>query len=139
MRVIHLGLYLLAIAVWVGVLLTTASQGDEKKDPFQVSILNVSSERKYDLGLASLGSCAYVDRKYEFRQLPDRLVNQICVRTSMDDDYATAVDHLKLELSHPARLYIGIDQRGEIPPSWLKHWRKSSETIEVDDIHYFLY
>ena len=139
MRVIQLGLFLQLIVMWVGTDLIPVSRGDEKKDPFQVSILSVSSGRKYELGRATLGGYAYIDRKYEFYKLPDRLVGQRIVRTSMDDDYVTAVEHLKLDLSHPARLYIGIDQRGKVPPSWLQHWRKSPEKVEVGDIHYEFY
>ena len=104
-----------------------------------VTIQRVASQRKYDLGKAAIGELAYIDRKLAFRKLPKSLLGQVVVRTSMDDDYAEAPDHLVLKLSWPARVYVGVDQRGHAPAQWLKDWKKASDTLSVEEIPYHIY
>ena len=105
----------------------------------QLSIQRVSSDRKYELGIAGLRVEPYIDRKYTIRRLPDRLIAAQMVRTSMDDDYVTTDDHLRLELPETTEVIVAVDAHGEQRAGWMKQWSLCDETLAVDNIEYRLY
>ena len=87
------------LTVTVGILSFVGSgfcSAEDELPRLNVTIQRVASQQKYDLGRATIGELAYIDRKYAFRKLPKSLLGQVVVRTSMDDDYAEAPDHLVL-------------------------------------------
>lgn len=105
----------------------------------RIGISRVSSDRKYELGTARLRAAPYIDRKYTLRKLPERLVDARMVRTSMDDDYVTTDDHLRLELPETTEVIVAVDAHGERLADWLKPWSLCEETLAVDNIDYRLY
>ncbi len=115
------------------------SRSAEPEPSFAVTIERVSSGRPYTLGVARLDERPYIDRAFAFRKLPRTLVDQLVVQTSMDDDFVDAADHLQLQLPGSATVFVGIDQRGKVPPAWLKTWKLSNETLAVDEIPYHIY
>ncbi|MDB5339761.1 MAG: hypothetical protein JWN70_5380 [Planctomycetaceae bacterium] len=104
-----------------------------------ISIIKVASDRAYTIGVAKVGEKPYIDRQYQIRKLPESLDKQVLIRTSMDDDYAAAADHLQLQLPQSVTLSVCIDKRGRQPPGWLDGWVLAKESVEVDGVPYHIY
>jgi hypothetical protein len=133
------GLGLLGVILLSGNVPSLPAAEEPSADKVAVEIREVSSGRSYELGTAVLKAEPYIDRKYSLRRLPERLSKARLVRTSMDDDYVSTAEHLKLELQGPAELLLAIDAHGQRPALWMKGWKLCDETLAVDNIEYRLY
>lgn len=102
-------------------------------------IEHVSSRRTYEVGTVADGEKSYVDRQYAYRKVPDDFIGKIALRTSNEDDYIRTTDHLKLQLSHPATVYVGLDARGSRSPDWMKDWKLTEDSLETTEVRYRLY
>ncbi|HWL08495.1 MAG TPA: PVC-type heme-binding CxxCH protein [Planctomicrobium sp.] len=89
-----------------------------------VSLVNnlvVQSGRQYEVipGGLKNGAKIFVDRKYRLQSVPEELVGADYIQTANDDDGATSSRFLSLELLHPARISVAIDERVNPLPSWI--------------------
>jgi hypothetical protein len=96
------------------------------------SIDHVSSGRAYQIGTAKVGERIYVDRDYTIQTLPAALAGLEMIRTSNEDDFVAAADHLRFTLSADATVYVAMESSGggALPP-WATGWADTGMQVEV--------
>jgi formylglycine-generating enzyme required for sulfatase activity len=87
------------------------------------------------IGGAREGARCYVDRDFQIVSLPPELVGGDLVRTANEDDYSTDKNHLTLELSGPATVYVCYWAEAHDLPGWLKEpgwkWIQSQAQVGI--------
>ncbi|GAA3147567.1 hypothetical protein JOF29_002034 [Kribbella aluminosa] len=105
--------------------------------PLKSDLVSVEAPEKLNnLVKAQVGAPTYVDRSYTITDLPAELNGQALIQGSNDDSKATTpTDYLKLNLTHPATIYVAFDPRGENTwwPSWLSDYTRTTETVSTTD------
>jgi MYXO-CTERM domain-containing protein len=96
------------------------------------SIDHVSTGRPYQIGVASQGAKVYTDRDYAIQSLPAALAGLELIRTSNEDDYVSAPDHLRFTLSKNATVYVAMEKHGGgAMPAWAAGWTDAAMEIQV--------
>jgi len=90
----------------------------DRKGP-KVAVEKVASGRKYMLAQAARGAKVFIDRGYSISAISESLVGSILVRTSNEDDYSAAAEHLVLRTDGPVTLYVGFSADANRLPAWL--------------------
>ena len=82
---------------------------------------------------AKLGAFCYSDRAFTITALPKELLGGQLVRTANNDDFATAPDHLPLDLANDSTLYVCYWAEATDLPAWLKQpeWKRLNEQAKV--------
>jgi hypothetical protein len=75
-----------------------------------------------------------VDRAFRIESLPPELAGGDLVRTANEEDGSTGKNHLALELSGPAKVYVCYWAEAQDQPEWLKEhgWERMQEQVQVD-------
>jgi hypothetical protein len=84
-------------------------------------------------GGAREGARCYVDRDFQIVSLPREFVGGDLVRTANEEDGSTGRNHLSLELSGAAKLYVCYWAEAHDLPGWLKEpgWRRMQGQAQV--------
>lgn len=84
-------------------------------------------------GRAREGARCYLDRDFRIASLPPELVGGDLVRTANEDDGSTDRNHLPLELSGPATVYVCYWAEAQDLPGWLKEpgWKRMPGQAQV--------
>jgi hypothetical protein len=102
--------------------------------PLTVTVDFVSTGKAYSTTTLATGVAYYVDRTYVVSSTSAGLAGGILVRTANDDKFAVAAAHLKLTLSQPATVFVGVDRRAATLPAWLDGgWKLSGESFVGSD------
>ena len=102
-----------------------------------------SSGRVYELreGLKP-GDKAYIDRTYEFTDIPADVAGEQFIKTANEDKMSIGNNFLQITLLYPAVVYVGFDIRGEYQKlSWLKefNFELTNDTVTTTDTRFVLY
>jgi hypothetical protein len=98
-----------------------------------VEVSEVSTDRRYEVVDAEVGTRLYADRPYRILALDASLAGGLLVRTADRDKYVRAADHLKLSLTQPARISICVDARVGTLPAWLDgSWTEADAGVAVE-------
>lgn len=82
----------------------------------------------------SFGTLAYVDRGYRLSNVPTELEGADLIQTANDDDNSRGEQWLSADALVPVRVWVGIDVRQKVPPSWvLKSFQKVPLTAAIDE------
>lgn len=85
-------------------------------------------------GGAREGARCYLDRDFRIVSLPPELVGGDLVRTANEEDGSTERNHIAIELSAPATVYVCYWAEAHDLPEWLKEpgWRRMQEKARVE-------
>ena len=75
------------------------------------------------------GAACYTDRGYTISSLPGEMLGATLIKTSNNDDFSTAADHMKVDLDTDSRVYVCYWAEARQLPDWLK----SSEWIPMGE------
>ena len=123
-----------ALAMLITVASATAGNSKEV-----IRAVKASTDNPYLLGRAELDSKVYSDRNYALTKLPEGLRGAILVRTSNEDDYVAVRNHLELEISQDAVVYVCWDHRAHRLARWLIGWQRLDGQAVTDDTAYRIY
>jgi subtilisin family serine protease len=84
-----------------------------------VDILDVSTDGRYEVAPAAVGTRCYTDRRYRILALDPSLAGEAMVRTADDDKYVTMAAHLTLDVTVAATVSVCVDTRIGTLPGWL--------------------
>lgn len=79
--------------------------------PLIVTVIYVSTGKSYSVTTAQSDVLVYIDRDYTINTITDKLDDGHLVRTANDDRYVTEPNHLTLEISETAIVYVCYDER----------------------------
>jgi hypothetical protein len=97
-----------------------------------VDIPEVSTDGRYEVAEAAVGTPCYTDRAYRILELDDSLAGGLMVRTADNDKYVTAADHLTLSLTQSATVSVCVDTRIGTRPAWLDGWTDKGAGVIVE-------
>ena len=85
-------------------------------------------------GGSVLGARCYLDRDFRIVSLPPELAGGDLVRTANEEDYSTDPNHMALELSGPATVYVCYWAEARDRPGWLKEpgWVPVRGQVQVE-------
>lgn len=84
-----------------------------------VTVIYVSTGESYSVTTAQSDVLVYIDRDYTINTITDKLDDGHLVQTANDDKYVTEPNHLTLEISETATVYVCYDERQTSLPTWL--------------------
>ncbi|MFN9719793.1 MAG: PVC-type heme-binding CxxCH protein [Planctomycetota bacterium] len=80
------------------------------------------------------GAASYVDRSYRLSEVPPELQGADLIQTANNDDDSAGEQWLSMDAIVPVRVWIGIDARQKVIPSWVrKSFRQTSLTAAIDE------
>jgi hypothetical protein len=85
-------------------------------------------------GGAREGARCYLDRDFHIASLPSELAGGELVRTANEEDYSTDRNHIALELSGRATVYVCYWAEARGLPAWLKEpaWKPMKGRVQVE-------
>jgi PKD repeat protein len=87
----------------------------------------------YTTTSSSIGDNIFSDRSYIITELPLELLNNITIKTKMDDKYNNSSSFITFNINKPATLIIGYDPRANPPPAWLsQNYNKIAPTVGIN-------
>lgn len=106
--------------------------GEMKARPTTIAKSSTTQTKPND-DTAKPGSFCYSDRAFTITSLPKELLGGQLIRTANNDDFATAPDHLPLDLATDSTLYVCYWTEASDLPGWLKQpeWKRLPERATV--------
>ena len=77
----------------------------------------------------SVGSEYYLDRTYEIGSQPAGFENHTAILTRNDDKYVSDSEHIILNLSSSATIYVAYDKRASSLPTWLESFTSTGDRV----------
>jgi hypothetical protein len=79
------------------------------------------------------GARVYIDRPYEFTNVPTFLVGQTYIKTANDDKARTDTDFLSFDVNQDVAVYVAHDDRIKDMPAWLDSFTDTGDDVVTND------
>jgi len=86
----------------------------------------------YAKNTLSIGSEYYLDRAYKIDSQPAGFENHTAILTRNDDKNVSDSEHIILNLSSSATIYVAYDQRASSLPTWLESFTSTGDKVYSD-------
>jgi hypothetical protein len=112
---------------------TAPNQTTPTADSQIITDVSAASDRTYYVkeGLVD-GNPAYVDRTYEFGNLPGQLIGSAYIMTANDDKLSEGQNFLGFNAGHPVTVYVAHDDRITVKPAWLAQFADTGLNLSTD-------
>ncbi len=121
----------------------TASFDRLSKQEYQsllhVKDLNVKTGASYEVvedGIEE-GDRVFVDRSYEFTEVPAPVKEMVFIRTANDDSGASGTV-AQFRTNVPGTVYIALDERAD-RPDWMASFKRTDHVLQTTDVPFRLY
>jgi hypothetical protein len=101
--------------------------------PQIITGVSAVSARAYQVKEGLLdGNPAYVDRTYEYGNLPDQLRGNAYIMTANDDKLSEEENFLRFNAGQPITVYVAHDDRIKVKPAWLAQFSDTGLDLSTD-------
>jgi len=101
----------------------------------QVTNMEVSTNKVYELDVLNPGVRVYIDRTYTWTSIPALYQGQQFIRTANGDKKNKDANHLSFDINVAATVYVLLDDRATRIPAWLDgSWSSNSDMVNNTDV-----
>ncbi|RJR28013.1 hypothetical protein C4561_00720 [candidate division WWE3 bacterium] len=93
----------------------------------------------FSTDILNISKSVYADRAYVFTDIPVEVSGAEYIKGRNSDKNINSVSYINFEISNPATIFIGYDERADTIPAWLSDWTLTTGVLKTNDTNFKIY